>query len=297
MPRSELIDLRQDMTDSKQLVKSVFSQRAAEWAATYSASEQRVRGSQTLMSRQRLALQMVDATVPPPAKILDAGCGSGDMAAKLIERGYDVWGVDLAEPMIRHARILCRSDQFGVGDIEQIPFPDNTFDAVVSLGVIEYLDADDLALREIWRVLRPGGRAILATPNATAPLQQMDRMLLRLTTALRPAYYFVKYGLSGRPLPAHQPFAPFPDRRYHRRRWLQTLRSLNLEPEERICHGWGWYKSSLGHFAYFLAGVIERGIEGLFGSASLLRASDRFVRNRALNWAASEQIVRVRAVK
>src|SRR2546421_6198259 len=138
------------MTSWKHQVKNHFGERATEWAACYTDPEPTL-SRQHLISRQRFALDMVEAAVPPSSRILDAGCGAGVMAAGLIKRGYAVWGIDLAEPMIRQARQLCESDPFGVGDIEHIPFPDNTFDVVVSLGVLEYLESDEQALREVWR--------------------------------------------------------------------------------------------------------------------------------------------------
>ena len=75
--------------NSKELVRNSFSERAAEWAACYADREERTLEQRDLRSRQRFALEMLEAAVLPPAKILDAGCGSGEMAAKLMERGYD----------------------------------------------------------------------------------------------------------------------------------------------------------------------------------------------------------------
>jgi ubiquinone/menaquinone biosynthesis C-methylase UbiE len=288
------------MTSSKQHVKRLFSERATEWAANYSDPEPRTLGAQNLVSRQRFALEMVGTAAPRASKVLDVGCGTGEMAAKLMRLGYDVWGVDLAEPMIRHARDRYGPDRFRVGDIEHIPFRDNTFDAVVCLGVIEYLATDEPALREIWRVLKPGGSAVIATPSAISPLHHMDHVFGGLVATARPLYHLVKYRLRGRRPPFPQPSREAINRRYYRRRWLRFLRSVGLEPEEWICHGWGWYESELGLLAQFLSRsgkLFRRGLERFFGQASLQRASDGFVRNRALNWLASEQIVRVRAVK
>jgi ubiquinone/menaquinone biosynthesis C-methylase UbiE len=271
---------------SKEQVRAGFSERAPQWAACYADTEHRTQEARNVASRQRFALQLVQAALPRGSKILDAGCGPGEVAAKLIECGYDVWGVDIAEPMIRHARIRCGSDQFRVGDIERIPFPDNMFDAVVCLGVIEYLDGDEQSLKEIGRVLKPGGWAVIATPNAICPLQIMDRALFVLLSAAKPVYYFLKYRLQGKPQPVQPPSFEGPRRRYYRGKWLRLLRSLGFEPEESLCHGWGWYKSRpLAFLVQFL------------GSLALWRASDRFVRNRALNWLASEQMVRARAIK
>lgn len=291
--------VRNIMTNSKQRVKNIFSERATEWAACYAHPEQRPLEAQNLTSRQRFALAMVEAAVPRSSRILDAGCGPGEVAAKLMERGYEVWGLDIAEPMIRYARDRCGSDRFRVGDIEHIPFPDNTFDAVVSLGVIEYLDSDQKALGEIRRVLKAGGTAVISTPSAISPLPYMDRALLGLIAVARPVYYFVKYRLRKMATPAYRPADVF-NRKYYRRSWLRLLRSVSLEPEEWLCHGWGWHMSPLGRLAQLLSRkdrVFQRVMERLFSRASLSRANEMFVRNPALNWLASEQIVRVRAIK
>lgn len=288
------------MSGSKQDVKSLFGGRVTAWAAFYSDLAPRTLPVRNLVSRQRFALEMVEAAVPRGAKVLDVGCGTGEMAAQLMGRGYEVWGLDLAEPMIRYARDRNASDRFEVGDIEHIPFADNTFDAAVCLGVIEYLDTDEQALREIWRVLKPGGRAVVSTPSAICPLHHMDRVLVVLMAAARPLYHLVKYRLRGRRAPFHHPSGEVGHRRYYLRRWLRLLRSLDLEPEEWIRHGWGWYRSWLGLVVQFLsrkAGLWRARLERFVGPASLCRASDRFVRNRVLNWLASEQVVRVRAVK
>src|SRR5205807_185694 len=137
------------------------------------------------------------------------------------------------------------SDRFRVGDLEQVPFEDNTFDAVVCLGVIEYLASDEQAVREIRRVLKPGGSAVISTPSAISPLYHLDCGTFRLEDAARPLYYFVKYRLRGRRPPMYRPPREIGNRRYYRGSWLRLLRSAGLEPEESICHGWGWYRSRL----------------------------------------------------
>ncbi len=291
------------MTSWKHRVKTHFSARAAEWTAYYADPEPTLSREQ-LNARQQWALRMVTAAIPPFKRILDAGCGSGLIAARLIEDGYAVWGIDFAEPMIRQARERCGPDQFAVGDIEHIPFPDNTFDLVVSLGVLEYLESDEQALREIRRVLRPGGQAVIAISNGRSPLLRLDRVAQRVVARLRPAYHLVRYRLRGRPAP--QPAIPLgavhrmPYGRFYRSRWLRVLRALSFEPEEWICYGWGWLESPLRHVVQFLSKqqtALCRSIEGLVGRPLVARASDKFVRSPALNWLAAEHIFRARAVK
>lgn len=287
------------MSDSKQDVKRFFSERVAEWAAHYSDLEPRDLGARNVRSRRRFAVEMVGPAVPHALKVLDVGCGTGEVAAALMELGHDVWGMDIAEPMVRHVRARLASNRFWVGDIEHIPFEDGTFDVVTCLGVIEYQASDEPALREIWRVLKPGGRAIVSTPSASSPLHYMDR-LGGLMSAARPFYRLVKYRLRQRTYPSDQPSGRVVNRKYYRGSWLRALRSAGFEADGWICHGWGWYRSEASLVAQYLSLSVTgafRLLERLIGKTAVGRVSDGFVRSRALNWLGSEQIVRVRAIK
>ncbi len=155
---------------SKDQVRDVFSASVRKWAASYKEEAPVTFSDQSLVSRKNFALRLLQNGVPPGSKTLDVGCGAGVFAVELIQHGYDVWGVDLSEAMIKYTRETSGIQQFSVGDSERLEFPDNTFDAVTCLGVIEYLDGDEPALREMWRVLKPGGKAIIATPSADSPL-------------------------------------------------------------------------------------------------------------------------------
>ena len=215
---------------AKEIVKNSFSERAEGWMACYAGMEGRTLEQKNLLSRQRCALDLLEAAVAAPAMVLDAGCGSGEMAARLMERGFDVQGVDIAEPMVHLAGTRFGTERFRVSDIEALPFADNTFDAVLSLGVIEYLESDVQALREIRRVLKPSGIAILATPNAMAPMQIIDRALC--------------FG---------RPNTGITHRRYVPARWQRLLQASGFQCESSIYHGWGWYRSRLGAIASALS--------------------------------------------
>lgn len=287
------------MTYSKQEVKELFAARVTEWATYYADREQQTLLARNLAVRQRFALEMVECAVPRASKVLDVGCGTGEMAATLMHSGYEVWGLDIAEPMIRHARHRCASNQFHVGDIERLPFADNTFDAVVCLGIIEYLDSDERALREIRRILKPGGSAVLSASNAISPLHLIDRILVVLTGPARRLYYLVKNRPRSTPDPFRQLSAKVVGRRNYRWKWLQLLRSVGLEPEELVGQGWGWYRSRLWLWVpqvFRPSSIFRRSLEQLFGPAIVSRALDGFARNRAANWLLPEQLVRVRAV-
>ncbi len=134
-----------------------FNNRVSDMANLYDEGKPQFLGARNLISRKRFALEMVETGLSHPLKILDAGCGTGEIVGQLIRCGHEVWGLDISELMIRYAKEHCVLGRFQQGDIEHLPFRDNTFDMVVCLGVLEYLNTDEKALREIRRVLKPGG--------------------------------------------------------------------------------------------------------------------------------------------
>ncbi len=104
-------------------------------------------------------------------RVLDAGCGPAVMAAPLLARSREVWGVDAAAGMIglgcERARLLPGGERLHlrVGALEQLEFAEASFDAVLAMGVLEYVVDRRRALSEIRRVLRRGGAAIFSVPN------------------------------------------------------------------------------------------------------------------------------------
>src|SRR5208283_163618 len=183
---------------SKARVDELFSKTVEDWDRFYADPKPFTMNSQNLVSRRRFALEMLEARLSPGSKILDIGCGTGHLAGKLMQRGYEARGVDFSEAMVRYAREHYGADHFEVGDIERIPFPDNSFDGVMCLGVMEYLSGDDAALREMWRVLKPGGRAVITTPSNTCPFYYTDRAIAMAGFLARPLVRFVRYLLRGR---------------------------------------------------------------------------------------------------
>ena len=85
----------------------------------------------------------------PGALCLDLGCGNGEYRAPVEKLGYRWVGVDYGDP-----------DAPVHADAHALPFPDNTFDTVISLAVLEHVQYPHVVLREAWRVLKPGGRMV-----------------------------------------------------------------------------------------------------------------------------------------
>jgi demethylmenaquinone methyltransferase/2-methoxy-6-polyprenyl-1,4-benzoquinol methylase len=108
------------------------------------------------------------AAVDPGARVRDAACGTGDLALADLAAGAErVTGLDFSEQMLVRARRKSQEIEWVQGDLLALPFADGTFDAAtVGFGVRNVADLP-LALRELRRVLRPGGR--LAILEITQP--------------------------------------------------------------------------------------------------------------------------------
>jgi len=109
-------------------------------------------------------------------RVLDAGCGPGQFTIIAAERlpHAEVWGIDLAPTMIELARAHAAHSSaaprlhFEVADVARLPFPDDHFDAVMSSGSIKHWPDPGAGLRELYRVLVPGGSAFIGEMNRLA---------------------------------------------------------------------------------------------------------------------------------
>jgi SAM-dependent methyltransferase len=110
-------------------------------------------------------LVRAELALPPVARrrrALDAGCGTGFQTAILQELGYETLGVDLSAGLLGRARARCAGARLLQGDLGALPCRDETVDLVVSCGsTLSFVDDAARAVRELERVLRPGGRLLL----------------------------------------------------------------------------------------------------------------------------------------
>ena len=115
------------------------------------------------------------ASADRPLKILDAGCGPGFFTVLLSKAGHEVTGIDGSEGMLKHARE--NADRYGVfpklmeGDFGALPFPDGSFDLVVSRNVTHIIREHLKVYGEWLRVLRPGGVLLIFDANWHLPYQ------------------------------------------------------------------------------------------------------------------------------
>lgn len=111
----------------------------------------------------KLAAHLKDHYYKGTGSLLDIGCGRGDMLKALFAAGYDISGVDLS-PVSAEA---CKPHLVKTANLEtdELPFEDSCFDYVFSKSVIEHLRNPTHFLHQSYRVLAPGGKAVIMTPS------------------------------------------------------------------------------------------------------------------------------------
>jgi len=121
------------------------------------------------------------ARVDARTRHLDVGCGSGLAAQLSASRGAAVAGIDAAEALLAIARQRTPSGDFRQGDIEALPFPDDSFDLVTGFNSFQYAGNAAHALREAGRVAKPDGMIVIMTWGEPAGMQAAS-----LVAALKP---------------------------------------------------------------------------------------------------------------
>ncbi len=119
--------------------------------------------------------------------VLEAGCGPGRILHYLGENGYLPVGIDCSLTALLEARAHLPQGRLVLGDVTRLPFGDETFDAYISLGVIEHFpDAEvDQCLTEARRILRPGGGTLVISVPHIHPLARLGHPLKPLYRRLR----------------------------------------------------------------------------------------------------------------
>ncbi|KTG10883.1 hypothetical protein AUR64_06785 [Haloprofundus marisrubri] len=121
-------------------------------------------------------------------RVLDVGTGAGFLAGLYAQLGHDVVGCDFSEPMLEQARERAERDgfdaRFTTGDAEALPFDDASFDVVTNRVMIWSLPNPGIAVREWYRVLRPGGQVVLFGNHPEDPTRSLtERAVRRLYAA------------------------------------------------------------------------------------------------------------------
>jgi len=104
------------------------------------------------------------AKLSPGAKILDAGCGINAWPTKLMRKKYTIEGIDGEKDAVYFC-VKHYSGKYVHGDLYKMPYEDSSFDAVTMREVIEHFIKPEVSVKEVFRILKPGGLIILTTPN------------------------------------------------------------------------------------------------------------------------------------
>src|SRR5262249_47033322 len=135
--------------DQAELVRSHYNKVSTTWGDLYDPAM--TFANYNFLVRKRHVLDLFDKR---GGCFLDAGCGTGDFIPDLLERGGEVYALDFAEDMVEQAkrRFGVGGDsprvRFAVGDVCRLPYDDNYFDAIIAVGLVEYLADLDGALKQ-----------------------------------------------------------------------------------------------------------------------------------------------------
>ena len=154
----------------KQLAIETHSIQADEFNDRYKSLGEDAYKNCFTYSRMRLN-NWLDRFLPESGagtRLLDVGCGTGYHLARYRERGFEVAGIDGSEGMLGHAREANPDIEFLQSDVDKIPYPDSSFDIVLSIEVLRYLPDISPCISEMARVLKPGGMCLV---TAAPPLQ------------------------------------------------------------------------------------------------------------------------------
>ncbi len=121
---------------------------------------------------QRLLKPYIEATHWIQGDLLEVGCGEGRGIGSVLSSVKSYWAIDKIESAIADLRQRFPTGNFITGNLPPLPYPDASFDSILSFQVIEHIEDDTLFLKEIHRVLRSGGVALITTPNRPLSLSR-----------------------------------------------------------------------------------------------------------------------------
>ena len=105
------------------------------------------------------------------SRFIDCGCGRGEYVARLGEAGARAVGIEIEAGKLRDAAGGRAAARVSQGDIQKLPFRDVSFDLALVNEVLEHVPDDLAGLREVHRVLRPGGQVVVFSPNRLYPFE------------------------------------------------------------------------------------------------------------------------------
>ncbi len=124
---------------------------------------------------QREKYEIVTKNLSQVSKVLDLGCGTGMLLSELARRSEFVVGIDSSPEMLELARKRKGSAVLVLADADYLPFADSSFDAVVSVTMLQNMPHPAATLREVARVTKPGGIVIITTLKHKHSMDELER--------------------------------------------------------------------------------------------------------------------------
>ena len=170
LPRRVVVVAEQAL-DHTQQVQLLFDTKAGSWAAKYAPDGR-------LAPRLTQLADALGCHVSPEGRVLDLGCGTGELARHLAGAGLWVTGCDISANMLGQA---AAADPVAAAgwiqldpDWRTLPFATASFDAVLAASVLEYVGSPAVVLHECARVLRPGGVLLCTVPDPRHPVRWLE---------------------------------------------------------------------------------------------------------------------------
>src|SRR5256884_150926 len=180
----------------QEIVNEYFRAETMVWKEIYTRSDVQ---AETIRDRHAAVLDWIDAlALKPGSKVLEIGCGAGFMAIALAQRGFRVYAIDSAESMIEQAHQNAMESRvtdllsLDIGDVYTLAFDDESFDLVLAIGVIPWLERADLAIQQMARVTKHSGHIILSYANRLG----LERMICPLSFVTRAICWIARSALS-----------------------------------------------------------------------------------------------------
>lgn len=203
--------------------KGYFNQIAGDWGSHY---------SETGLMRDRIKrfIGAIEKFANPRTKILDFGCGSGELTRAISEKGWKIKGCDFSEEMLNRAKDIVGEDDVDwhllteQRDLE-LPFEDSSFDVIIASSVFEYMHKPKVYLHEFHRVLSNNGRILISVPDMRHSLRIKEQSLRRnsIIKVLRRIWNWSIHGKD-------TDYLKYSITRYPPEDWLDLLRECSFNP-------------------------------------------------------------------
>jgi ubiquinone biosynthesis O-methyltransferase len=158
-----------------------FDVEAAHWSERYTRDPR-------FRRRFEKITNLLERVIPATAgHALDVGCGTGIFSRYLARKGWKVTAIDASPEMIEEARNYESKDEIDFQNciIEAFDEVPNSFDLILCLSMLEYIEDDEAAIQKFHQLLKPGGLLLISVPNKAGMLRKIEGVVFGIRTVTR----------------------------------------------------------------------------------------------------------------